>query len=210
MTATAKLYLSIAAVVAAVVGFLAFRAHERQLGAQQVLLHVADSTHAVALAQAASALQAAQAAADRAAQAQATALAAVAAGKRLQARTDSAAQQAAAERDHAVQVLHDSAATAAQLQAEIGRLVASSRADSAAASRQHAADTLSIHGLLATIVAKDSALAAGDRALAGQKAVTAAVQKELDLTRSLMPSKLGKVLWGLAGAGGGYVIGRAH
>jgi hypothetical protein len=168
-----KAYLCGGLAILALVVLAHWRSDVRAAGVVAERQRVADSTAKVADAQAAEraavARKALQDAESRAQAAEATARRSAA----LQAATDSAARAAGVERANAERMAADSAATAAQLRTELNRLIVQSRADSAAAERQHAADRLAL-------ARKDSALAA--YAVAGARstdAINAAVAAAL-------------------------------
>src|ERR1019366_8302661 len=131
--------------VGALVG--GFIQHERTLGAQKVLL-AQEKVRGDSLAKdTVKTRQIAQEAVKQAQAANTAAVAQVAAGRLLQAKTNAAAKSASAERDAANQILADSLATIDALRTHLFNLVVASRADSLAAAHQHTADTLAITGL---------------------------------------------------------------
>ena len=204
-----QLYLIGIALLVAVEVLLYWRSYERHQGAIAVILHQTDSTVTVQKRKALSdSLVAAQAVKDAEA-AKGKALALVAVGKALQAHTDSVARSASAERDAAQRIAADSAASLGVLRAEIGRLVLTGRADSAAADAQRRADAVTIRGLLATTQADSTALSAEQRRSQSLQALTETYAKEITLLKKSQPSTFGNVVRVVGWAGAGFVLGRA-
>ena len=204
-----KLYLIGGAVVLlAIVGTCGYKDIEAR-GAQKILLHAADSAHAVALDSvkttatvAATALQLAEAAKSRA-------LAQVAATARLAAKNDSLARSASAERDHDHQVYADSASSRDSLRLALGRTLARSLADSVAVAAERQAFQSAIAGLLGTISADSTEHAADQRYAESLKALAANTASQLALVKQSAPSRLTKIVYGVVGLGVGYLGGRA-
>ena len=112
----------------------------------------------------------------------------VAAGKRLQDRTDSAAKDAGTMRDAANRVLVDSLATLDALHTALFNLVAASRADSAAAVQQRVHDGQTIAGLLFALEADSTAFAAERKRAADLQALSDLHARESALLRQQQPS----------------------
>ena len=203
-----KIYGSLIALVL-VVGALAFWRHDIQIKAvaQAQIQQVADSVSKERDAVQVDA-QLAQVAAETAQQQQAKALQLVAAGKRLQAHTDSVAREASNARVAAEAALQDSLATVSQLRAALSGLRDASLRDSSAAVDAHARDQQSIAALMGVIAADSAALAAERARNAALTALAGSLSKELALTKAQQPSALKKLATGLLWAGGGYVLGR--
>ena len=194
----------LAALVVLIGGYLGWRAHERSLGALQVVLHASDSTAKAGVAMAAKATGVAQDAV-KAAQAQHTkALQQLAASEALRARTDSAAKAASEVRDAATKAAADSAATLNTLRAALERLVSDSRADSARAALQRHADSVATAGLLASARADSTALAAEQAKSRALQTEASALSKELALVKKQQPSFVAQHV----GAGVGYGCGQ--
>lgn len=189
-----------AAIGIVVFGSMEYR-HIEAVGALAAQLHAVDSTRVVAVQDAATALTLADQAAAKASAAQTIALRQIAAGRALQARTDSAARAASEERDRARHLLADSLATVSQLRAIVAALDSASRVDSVASARQHAADYGSLVHLLATTAADSVQHAADQRALDALRAVTAALTAELGVAKKVQPGFLARNLGVVAGVG---------
>lgn len=204
-----KLYaIGAGVVVLAIVGTCGYKDIEAR-GAQQVLLHAADSAHAVALDSvrttatvAATALQLAEAAKSKA-------LAQVAATKALASRNDSLAKEVANARDHDRQVYADSASSRDSLRLALGRQLAQGVADSLAHAAERQAFQSALAGLLVTIRADSISLSSSQRQIAALTALNVNTAQRLKLVEQASPSKFTKYVWAVAGAGVGYLAGRS-
>lgn len=137
------------------------------------------------------------------------AVALVAAGKAAQVKSDSIARLASAQRDADAQMVHDSAATASGLRANLVRLDSLSRADSAASATRHLRDVAAISGLVAVVAADSIALRAEQQHTAALLALNGTLSQQISILKQSATSKLSKALWGLGGAGIGYLAGRS-
>lgn len=174
-------------------------AHQRQLGAEKILRHSADSIAQVAVKQAQLALAVAEQSVRDATALRIKAAAEAARDAATQARTDAAIRATANERDAARRLLEDSLATVAQLRTTVGRLVTASVADSVAyaGERMQAARTKA--SLLAVIVG--DSLAIRD----GQTAIRAAIARAVAAENVAKPGKAPRGgLLGRCGAIAGY------
>jgi hypothetical protein len=187
---------TLAEVVAALVvlcgGYLAWRSHERTIGAIQVSTQIVRDSSKVAQKKADS-LSAIAQDAEKARQAALTrANAQIAAGRALQAHTDSAAKAASEERNVATRLLTDSLATLGQYRGEVRRLVDASRADSVAAAQSALQSQRAIASLL-NVVAADSVSLAAERAKsASLAALVELTKREANLLGQQQPSFLGR------------------
>lgn len=202
-----QLYLIGIALLLVAGGFLWWRHDIQQKAILDFKLHAQDSTSAVRKHEADSIATVALGAASDAQAQKVKALAQVAAGVTLQHRTDSLARQASNERDAATRLLADSLASIDQLRLELGSLVGRTRADSAASAQQHTADIGSIHALLATIAADETALTASQKEVAALKALNASTAQELKLVRQSQPSTFGNVVRLAGYVAGGFAVG---
>lgn len=168
--------------------------HERAIGQRDLLLHAADSTAKLAQDSVAIRSEIAQEAVNVAEQARDKATAQIAAGRRLQAHTDSLIQQVSDARAHAEQVVADSLASLADLRAGLTRLIDESRADSLARYRQAMADSLTIRALLQTLHADSVSSVATDRQVAALAALNASTVEKVKLLTQAQPSTFGKIL----------------
>ena len=203
-----RVYVATAAVVAIGAGFTAFVIHERQLGALNEKVRTVEAERKAAVAHADSMRVIAQVATQSASDSVAKAMALVAKGRVLEARTREAATVAGTERERATALLRDSLATLANLRGEVERLVVTGRADSTASAVQHQADTISIRALLVSIKAKDAAIDAG---VAAQNAVIQrAILAEREVTLLKKGDGFGSLIKGAllftVGAGAGYIL----
>ena len=202
-----QLYLIGIALLVAVGVLLYWRSYERHQGAIAVILHQTDSTVTVQKRKALSdSLVAAQAVKDAEAQ-KGKALALVAAGKALQARTDSIAHSASEERDAAQSVLADSLATVVALRGRLEALVIATQRDSAAHQVQSAADGQTIRRLLAVIAADSTALTASQAQVRSLQALNVTLSRELGIVKA-QTSTFGNVVRVVGWAGAGYLVGR--
>ena len=155
-------------------GWLALNnAHQRTLGAEQVLRHTADSLAVIAKQVSDSTIAVAERAVHAAVAERARALAQVARSRAVQVATDSVARLAAAERDTARALLADSLATVAQLRGQVGRLIVSGVADSVAHAKDRASSKRTIADLLIAIDADTVAIRSLEDAV--EKAIGRAV-----------------------------------
>lgn len=196
-----KLYGWIILGVVAVALVLGIMQRERHAGAVAVLTkqsaaqldtanHRADSTHRDAL----------QATAD-AAKLRHQARAEVKRDSLARLVDDSIHRVSADERQRAAKLLADSLATLAQLRGQLGRLIATSRADSVSSQQERVASQRTIASLLATVAADSTAIAKGLSAYTQQLAATNVATKEVALLKSQAPSFLGRHLSLTAGYG---------
>ena len=193
MTAKLKEWLIVGGLVALVAAFFIFRQSERHKGAVAVLTHQNDSTIKVQVgigqqtARKASLDSLHQVAALSAARQQ------IVKQKADSARQDSLVRVSANERDRATKVLADSVSSLADLRGEVERLVASSRADSAASAVERTGSQRTIASLL-TVVAADSVSLASERSKsASLAALVELTKREVALLKSQQPSKVGQV-----------------
>ena len=181
-------YIAGVLIVLAIVGGFKFVAREREIGAQKVLLHVADSTHKADSVQSVTASVEASNAARVADSLRAKGIQQVAAAKAQEAHTQAAAKAAGDERDAATRLLQDSLASISALRAEVERLVVSGRADSLAAAQQRDADRRAITALLRAIEVDSSAISKGLAATNAAIQRAAASEAQVRLLRAQMPS----------------------
>jgi hypothetical protein len=187
----------------------AFVRQQRQIGAQRVLLHQADSSHhadSVASVKLTRIALAATARADLARQAFRDAEA----GQRTVAEArEAAVGRLAIARDSALAVAQDSTATVVELRRQVERLVGAS--DSAELSHAREVEALrhSLRLAALTIEADSTAIARGLAAVNGATARAVAAETQARLLRRMLPSTVRG--WAKLGAVGalGYLIGSA-
>jgi hypothetical protein len=216
-------------VVAVLGGGAWFVQYERSQGAQAEQLKTVTAEHQAALKAAQDSTAAFAHAVQDALSARQAALTQVNKAKAVEAATAQAARAAGAERDAATRLLADSLANLQQLQAEVERLVVSTRADSTAAAGQRAADQRAIVALVRAIDGFDSLNTRGKlvhhdgyqdaiaRGTAAQTALTAratSAEKMSDLLKGQQSGFLARHLnvsvgYGAALSGGKVVAGPA-
>jgi hypothetical protein len=187
-----KLTAALAGAVVLIVGYLHWRSDERAAGAQKVLLAQetarGDSLQKAVAKAAIVASEAELAREDSLAKARAL----VAATKALAAKNDSLAKVSANERLRAEAVLADSASNLLQTRAELARLVAQSRADSARASEAIAQSGRTILSLMGVVQADSVALTAERSRSAALQALNASTNAKLKLVQQSQPSAFGQ------------------
>lgn len=208
MTATAKAYLYVVLGVALLVGGVAGYKAIRASGASGVLLHQADSTHAVAVTtntrDSLVAVTKVLAARDSAARTSA----AIAKAQALVAASEAARQRAEASADSARQVLADSLATLADLRTTLTDVLATSQQLMEVDSTQFAADSAALLSARHTITAQATAIEAGATAYRASLARAVAAETETAILRKQAPSTFGIILRDVAVAAVAFTAGQ--
>ncbi len=198
-----KLYAAAIGAILLVGGLAWWRHDVGQKAIQAYELRSLDSTKTKQLDSVAQRSQDAVQAASQAQAQKAQALRLVAAGEALRAKQDSTVRQSANARAEAEKMVTDSQATLAELRAGLDRLVLQSRVDSASASHQRLADSLSIRSLLQAVAAGDSASQASAAQVRALVALNATLTREVGLLKKAQPGFVSNHL----GAGVGYGCG---
>ena len=209
MTAIPKVYLYLAGAILAVLGFALYTAHERQVGALQVLLHVADSSHFADSTAAVHLAAVAKAASDSASALRQKAYVEVQKDRAIGVTTDSVVKATANERARAERVLADSLATLTQMREELQRVVVQGRADSAQHATQRATDQQTIRVLLLAVASDTVALQRAGESYNALLKRTVAAEQQRDIAKRQAGSLMSRTMVGVAGFGLGVLAGRA-
>lgn len=198
-SAQRTLWEVLAGLVALVVIGGGFVVHERSLGAQQILTHVADSTHAVALKAAALALHDTVAASNAVRAAKDSLARSLARSVAARTTADSIAKGAADERTRAEGLLADSLASRDSLRAELRRSLRADSLRDVAREAQSVADRGALAQALTTIAADSVQHIADTRALTLMQGRAESAERVAALLKKDRPSTVGNMVrYGLA------------